>query len=47
VLAAVRGVGIPAQPQEPIPLGGFDHTGEFRDFAWPTTGVHPVNQKAK
>ncbi len=47
VLAAVRGVGIAVQPKASIPLGGFDYTGEFRDFAWPTTGLHPVNQKVK
>jgi hypothetical protein len=47
VLAKVRGTGIPAEPLRPIPLGGFDHTGEFHDFAWPTRGLSPVNQKAK
>lgn len=47
VLAAIRQVGIAVQSHEPIPLGGFDHTGEFRDFAWPTSGLHPVNQKVK
>jgi hypothetical protein len=47
VLARVRGTGIAAEPFQPIPLGGFDHTGEFRDFAWPTQGLSPVNQKAK
>jgi hypothetical protein len=45
VLAQVRGTGISADPEQPIPLGGFDHTGEFRDFAWPTTGLSPVNQQ--
>jgi hypothetical protein len=47
VLAHVRGAGIPAGPLQPIPAGGFDHTGEFRDFAWPVQGLSPVNQKAK
>jgi hypothetical protein len=47
VLAHVRGVGISAEPRQPIPPGGFDHTGEFRDFAWPTQGLSPVNQKMK
>jgi len=46
-LAQVRGTGIPAEPLLPIPLGGFDHTGEFRDFAWPTQGLSPVNQKTR
>jgi hypothetical protein len=31
--------------EKPIPVGGFDHTGEFKDYAWPTSGVSPVNQK--
>ena len=47
VLASVRGMGIPVEPLQPIPLGGFDYTGEFRDFAWPTEGLSPVNQKVK
>ena len=47
VLVAIRQVGITAQPEETIPLGGFDHTGEFRDCAWPTRGLNPVNQKMK
>lgn len=45
VLAAVRQAGLPVAPAQPIPAGGFDHTGEFRDFAWPTSGVSPANQK--
>jgi hypothetical protein len=45
VLAAVRRAGLPVAAEEPIPLGGFDHTGEFKDYAWPTSGVSPVNQK--
>ena len=47
VLAHVRRTGIPAEPPQPIPAGGFDHTGEFHDFAWPIQGLSPVNQKAK
>ena len=47
VLASVRGAGIPADPLQPIPPGGFDRTGDFHDFAWPTQGLSPVNQKAK
>ena len=47
VLAQLRSQGIPAEPPQPIPPGGFDHTGEFHDFAWPTQGLSPVNQKAK
>lgn len=46
VLAAVCGMGVPAAAAKPIPLGGFDHTGEFKDYAWPTSGLSPVNQKA-
>jgi len=45
VLAAVRGAGLPVAPMQPIPSGGVDHTGEFRDFAWPTSGISPANQK--
>ncbi len=44
VLAAVRAAGIPAEPLRPIPLGAFDHTGEFRDFTWPTQGLSLVNR---
>jgi len=47
VLACVRGAGIPVEPLQPIPPGAFDHTGEFRDFAWPTQGLSPANEKAK
>jgi hypothetical protein len=47
VVARVRSTGIPVEPSQPIPPGGFDHTGEFHDFAWPTQGLSPVNQKAK
>ena len=44
VLAEVRKVGIAVEPEEPIPPGSFDYTGEFRDFDWPTQGLTPVNQ---
>ncbi len=47
ILAAVRHSGISIAPVEPIPLGGFDHTGEFKDFAWPTKGLSPVNKDLK
>jgi hypothetical protein len=47
VLAYVRRTGVPVEPLRAIPAGGFDYTGEFRDFAWPTAGLSPVNQKAK
>jgi hypothetical protein len=45
VLAAVRRAGLPVSAEKPIPLGGFDHTGEFKDYAWPMSGVSPANQK--
>jgi hypothetical protein len=45
VLAAVRRTGIPVAAEKPIPPGGFDYTGEFKDYAWPTSGLSPVNQK--
>lgn len=47
VLARVRGTGVPVEPLKPIPLGGFDYKGEYHDYAWPTEGLSPVNQKAK
>ncbi|MBZ5515346.1 MAG: hypothetical protein LAN62_11020 [Acidobacteriia bacterium] len=47
VLAAVRRVGINVHAEKPIPPGAFDHTGEFKDFAWPITGLSTVNQQAK
>ena len=47
VLAAIRGAGVNVQPAKPIPLGGFDYTGKLRNFAWPTTGLSPVNQRQK
>ena len=46
VLAQVRRAGIAVEPQKPIAPGGFDYTGEFRDFAWPTQGLSPANRKA-
>ena len=45
VLAAVRQAGIPVAEGKPIPLGGFDYAGEFKDYAWPTSGLSPANQK--
>ena len=47
VLAAVRNFGLPVAPDRPIPAGAFDYAGEFKDFAWPTTGVSPANQNQK
>jgi len=47
VLAVVRRAGVKVQPQEPIPPGAFDHTGEFKDFAWPISGLSPVNRPQK
>ena len=47
VLAAILKAGIAGEPKQPIPPGSFDTKGEFRDFAWPTEGVTPVNQKQK
>ena len=46
VLAAVRNAGIALVPQKPIPAGGFDYTGEFTDYSWPTQGLSPANQKS-
>jgi hypothetical protein len=45
VLAQVRQAGIAAEPEKPIAPGSFDYAGEFRDFAWPTLGLSPANQK--
>jgi hypothetical protein len=47
VLAEVRKLGLPVTPATPIPSGAFDSTGEFKDFAWPTSGLSPVNQPRK
>jgi hypothetical protein len=46
-LACVRRAGISVKPEKEIPLGAIDHTGEFEDFAWPTTGLSPANQMLK
>jgi len=45
VLDAIRTGAIPVAAEKPIPLGSFDYRGEFKDFAWPTTGLSPVNKK--
>jgi hypothetical protein len=45
VLDQVRRAGIAVEPEKPIAPGGFDYTGEFRDFAWPMHGLSPANQK--
>ncbi len=47
VMAAVRHCGISVHPEVHIPAGAFDSTGQFKDFAWPTTGISPVNQNVK
>ncbi len=46
-LAHVRRVGIDVRPERDIPAGSCDSSGEFKDAPWPTTGLSPVNQKAK
>ena len=46
-IAAIRRAGIAVEPQQPIPSGAFDLRGEFKDFAWPTTGLSPANQPQK
>ncbi len=45
VLARVRKAGIAVEPEKPIAAGSLDHSGEFRDFAWPIEGLTPVNKK--
>ncbi len=45
VATEVHKAGIPAETIQPIPPGAFDYTGEFHDFAWPTRGLSPANQK--
>ncbi|HME01102.1 MAG TPA: hypothetical protein VKM93_27790 [Terriglobia bacterium] len=45
VLNTIRSAAIPVAAEKPIPLGSFDYRGEVRDFAWPTTGLSPVNSK--
>lgn len=47
VLAAIRQAGIAVEPEKPIPPGAVDHTGEFKDASWPTTGLTPVNAGQK
>jgi len=47
VLGFVRRVGIDVKPEREIPAGAVNYTGEFRDFAWPTSGLSPVNQSQK
>ncbi len=47
VLACVRRAGISVRPGKEIPAGALDHSGEFKDFAWPTTGISPANQPQK
>jgi hypothetical protein len=46
-LGCVRRAGIAVKPEKDIPSGAIDHTGEFKDFAWPTTGLSPANQSPK
>jgi hypothetical protein len=47
VLGTIRRLGVGVEPFKPIPPGGFDYTGEFKDFAWPASGISPVNRQAK
>ena len=47
VLGCVRRAGIAVKPEKEIPSGAIDHTGELKDFAWPTTGLSPVNASQK
>ena len=47
LVATYPGAGINVQPAEAIPPGAFDRRGEFKDFAWPTSGVSPVNRSQK
>ena len=47
VLASIRKAGVAVEPHKPIPLGGFDYRGEFKDFAWPIRGLSPINAKQK
>jgi hypothetical protein len=46
-LGCVRRAGIDVRPEKEVPFGAVDHTGEFKDFAWPTTGISPANQSQK
>ena len=45
LLGLVRKTGVAVEPDQPIASGSFDHTGEFRDFAWPIQGLSPANKK--
>ncbi len=47
VLAEFRAAGIGVAPAQPIPMGAFDYTGEFKDIPWPVAGLSPVNAKQK
>ena len=47
VLGCVRGAGIAVKPEKDIPSGAIDHTGEFKDFSWPTAGLSRVNASQK
>jgi hypothetical protein len=46
-LGCVRRAGVAVKSEKEIPSGAIDHTGEFKDFAWPTTGLSPVNANQK
>ena len=45
VLTIVRGTGIAVNPPQPIPAGAYDDSGPFKDYAWPTEGLTPVNRQ--
>ena len=45
VLATVRKTGIAVSPYNPIPAGAYDESGPFKDYAWPTEGLSPVNRQ--
>jgi hypothetical protein len=47
VLGRVRRLAIDVKPEKEIPAGALDHTGEFKDFAWPTLGISPANSNLK
>jgi len=47
VLAVISNAGIAVEPEKPISPGAVDHTGEFKDVVWPTTGLTPVNSGQK
>ena len=46
-LGCLRRAGINVKPGIEIPFGAVGHSGEFKDFAWPTTGITPANQPQK